>query len=295
MKSQNLRPSVPHNGKLSQPSITKQVSLSSWDDQPYLSDEPDLPEQEINWDEIPNREESSSNIREPRDSFNFLADYWLNATNENSERCQLDGFECTLSYTDVLQEHERLLAERVILEYLSTEDIYKSMNLLRSLLVDLEIKSGYDHSQRLVCILIELVDNNKRWLDAISSDSFFSDINYFDVPNHQAIAKLSSLLYLLPSLYQVKEYISFPCKIGPAQAMELADFVYQGMECQAKISKVRIAFARLFHIQSSEASLLTHSSNNRNERKDRNQLLFIKNLKRKWELKHNGGIKINLD
>ncbi len=105
MKSKYSRPPVPNNGKKSQPSPTKNFVASPWDDQPDLLDEPEMPELEIDWNEIPDHDEFSNNIREPRNSFHFLSDYWLNSTNENSEQCQLDGVEGALSYADVIQEN----------------------------------------------------------------------------------------------------------------------------------------------------------------------------------------------
>lgn len=273
MKTQKPRAPIPHNGKYSTSLFAEQVIAFSWGDQPDLSDEPDLPELEINWDEIPKRSDEPTPILE--NAISFLVEYWTKLPMPDAEP-GLSDEECNL-------EIDRLLSEQMLLDCLASEKINVSLKRIRSYQIDIELESGHDLSLHSICILVELLEKTKRDLEDVLVASFEISKNCLAVSDMDALSQYSALLSLLPQLYQVREFIALPSTLNTAEIVELAHFLYYG-GCFKKgvgVGKIRKDVAQMFGIVTSELTLNTIAHTNEHHR---TFLLLIKKLIQNCEI-----------
>lgn len=278
MKTQNSRAPIPYNGKHIQNAFAHQVVISSWHDQPDLSDEPGLPELEVDWDEIPEKNDdlNLSYAFSIEHAIIFLLEYWTKPSKSAYGESSISDEEWDI-------ETNRQFSERIILEFLSSEKIHEALKRIRSHQIDIELQLGHEFALHTICILVELLENAKRHLEEVLNSDVLISKNCCPVPDEVAIGNYSALIHLLPQLYQVREFISLQSILNTAEAVELAHFLFHGgcFKKGAGIGKIRKDIAQMFGIVTSELTLNTIAHSNQ---KWRTELLFIKRLMRNWDI-----------
>ena len=246
MKSQNLRPSVPHNGKLSQPSLVKQVSLSSWDDQPDLSDEPDLPEQEINWDEIPDRSE-------------YFVDLLIRLVESIKEHdLRMQGLEA---------EREILIDEEILVDTVFHQSAEESVRLLIEIGAHAFpgiLKNDIARSLFIQAILewISIIENNIEIFVAICDPA---------IPIHSARHRLQMIRQRMEHLHVSMPLILLPNSFTQAEISEFADSAHKAGKFDKSLvgSQVRFLIACLLGKNFKINELASASQNNKGRGKDK--------------------------
>jgi hypothetical protein len=113
--------------------------------------------------------------------------------------------------------------------------------------------------------------------------------------NHALIVRLELIEdFAKRQLFSSPEH-TLEAGLKVSQVVELADFIFYGTSLKDKYSRIHIyrLFGRFFGINTTDDSFKNTSVNNMN--REKNKLLFIKTLKKKFEKEVNGGTSINLD
>lgn len=231
MKSKNSRPPVPHNGKKNQSSLSKKLIASSWDDQPDLSDEPELPPLDVNEEDIPDADELQLSSIE-----DLLVSTWCRTTSHSYHNEEEEVSDWCL----LIQLKHELLNQAV------SVPIDMAIENIRSVELHVERKLvKVFYAFILECIV--------EYESSIYELGQFQGggINLFDVQNKIALNRLGLIRNILSSMY-VDLQLATPLldiDIKKSQLVEISDSFYYKFnlgEIMKRVELYRI-FGRFFN------------------------------------------------
>jgi len=234
MKFQTSHLWISPNGKLTQ------TFSYHWDDVPDLSNEPEMPEEEIDWDEIPDRSETFVNLAV--------------ALVENIKQRDL-------RIPDVECEREVLSSEESLIDEILHQSPEESVRLLIEISAHAFpgiLKNDIDRSLFIQAIL--------EWISVIEKDieSFISLIDPA-LPIQGSIIRLQMIRHRLEHLYISMPIHILPNNLTATEISETSDCLHEKEKFEKSITKsqARFLFACLLGKNFKSNELASASQNNR--------------------------------
>jgi hypothetical protein len=227
MKTQNSRPRVPHNGKKNQSSLSKKLIASSWDDQPDLSDEPELPPLDVNEEDIPDADEMQLSTIEY-----LLVSTWRRTASHSYHNDEEEVSDWCL----LIQLKHELLNQSV------SAPLDLAIENIRAIELHVERKLA----KSFYAFILESIAEYEMDLHAL--DLSGACINLFDVQNKVALYRLGLIKNILSSMYINLELATplLDIEIKKSQLVEISDsFYYQFNLSETKKLK-RVDVYRIF-------------------------------------------------
>jgi hypothetical protein len=258
MKTQNLRPPISHNGK--QHPFSKQLVVSSSEDQPDLSDQPELPPLDFSEDDIPDADELQlSTIEE------LLVRTWCRITR------------------DSYHNYEEEVSDWCLLIQLKHELLNQSVSVSIDMAIE-NIRSVELHVERKLvkafyAFILESIVEYESDLHELGL-SPGGCINLFDVQNKIALNRLGLIRNILSSIYVNLELATplLDIDIKKSQLVEISDSIYYKFNLGEIMKRVEVyrIFGRFFN-KVIDTDVCKNTAV-QNARRENNKALFLSQL-----------------